>query len=65
MSDTTGSVALRYHLRTNHSVQSVEEDLYQMDRNNRPLPYKIYSSLEPLILPKSFVPSTMSALDPH
>lgn len=63
MSDNTGSIALRYHTRTNHSVQSVEENLYQMDRNNYPLPYKIYSSLEPLVLPNSFVSSTMSALD--
>ncbi len=63
MSDTTDSVALRYHTRTNHSVQSVGENLYRMDSDNRPLPYKIYSSLEPLVLPHSFVPSTMSALD--
>ena len=63
MSDTTGSVALRYHTRTNHSAQRVEENVYRMDRNNRPLPYKIYASLEPLVLPNSFVSSTMSALD--
>ncbi len=63
MSDTTGSVARRYHTRTNHSVQSVEEDSYQMDRNDRPLPYKIYSSLESLVLPNSFASSTMSALN--
>ncbi len=63
MGNSIGSVALRYHTRTNHSVQSVEQDLYQMDRNDRPLPYKIYSSLEPLVLPNSFASSTMSALD--
>ena len=63
MSDTTGSVALRYHTRTKHSVQSVRENLYRMDSNNRPLPYKIYSSLAPLALPQNFVSSTMSALD--
>ena len=63
MSDTTDSVALRYHTRTKHSVQSVESASYRMDSNNRPLPYKIYSSLEPLVLPQSFVSSTMSALD--
>ncbi len=63
MRDTTDSIALRYHTRTKHSVQSIGENLYQMDSNNRPLPYKIYSSLEPLALPQNFVSSTMSALD--
>ena len=63
MSDTTGSVALRYHTRTNHSVQSIEENTYQMDLSDRPLPYKVYSTLEPIALPNTFASSSMSALD--
>ncbi len=56
------SIARRYHERTKHSYWSVRTDRHTLDWDNRPLPFKIYETLEPLALPKDYgVP--MSALD--
>ena len=63
MADNDGSVALHYHTKTNHSVQTVHTDIYRMNPSNRPIPYKIYPSLEPLTLSSGFASSAMSALD--
>ncbi len=58
--DTT--VARKYHEQTKHSYRSVRTSHHYLDWDNRPLPFKIYETLEPIPLPKDFsVP--MSALE--
>ncbi len=52
MSNKNIDVTLDYHNATNHSPQSVNE-ASSLDPTNRPLPYKIYSSLAPIPLPMS------------
>jgi SagB-type dehydrogenase family enzyme len=56
-------IALQYHRDTNHSQQSVSRNTWRLDWSNRPLPYKIYTSLPPLPLPDISAPSPTSALD--
>lgn len=51
-----------YHNATKHSPRSVRE-VSSLDFDNFPLPYKIYSSLEPIPLPADFEPTTMPALE--
>ncbi len=54
--------ALAYHEKTNHTLQRLSQDSHTLDPSNRPLPYKIYSSLAPLPLPKDFPAHPISAL---
>ncbi len=56
-------MALRYHRETSHSVQSLRRNTWELDWFNRPIPYKIYSSLEPLPLPGDFASFPTSTLD--
>src|SRR5262249_166434 len=51
MSNNDIQLALRYHRETSHSLHSLRRNTWSLDWSNRPLPYKIYSSLEPLPLP--------------
>ncbi len=55
------AVALDYHNATKHSVQSISEKKTVLDQANRPLPYKIYSSLTPIPLPIVAVNSASNA----
>jgi SagB-type dehydrogenase family enzyme len=41
-----------YHNGTKHSLQSVRSNPHYLDWENKPLPFKIYSTLEPLPLPR-------------
>ncbi|HEV8712244.1 MAG TPA: SagB/ThcOx family dehydrogenase [Candidatus Binatia bacterium] len=41
-----------YHNGTKHSRQSVRSNPHYLDWENKPLPFKIYSTLEPLPLPR-------------
>jgi hypothetical protein len=45
-------VAWTYHNATKHSFSSIRTNPHFLDWSNRPLPFKIYSSLEPLPLPR-------------
>ena len=45
-----------YHLATNHSLESVRASRHTLDWANQPLPFKIYTSLEPLPLPRELGP---------
>ncbi len=63
MSNNDSQKALRYHRETSHSLQSLRSDTWGLDWFNRPIPYKIYSSLEPLLLPGDFASFPISALD--
>jgi SagB-type dehydrogenase family enzyme len=57
------SATWRYHDSTKHSYQSVRSSHHVLDWASQPIPYKIYSSLEPISLPSDFTPSGISALD--
>jgi SagB-type dehydrogenase family enzyme len=47
--------ALReYHAATRHSLASVQSGRHTLDWLNQPLPFKIYTSLEPIPLPLTF-----------
>ncbi len=63
MSNNDGQIALRYHRETSHSLQSLRRNTWRLDWFNRPIPYKIYSSLEPLPLPGDFASFPTPALD--
>lgn len=55
--------ALAYHKRTSHSYRSVHTSGHQLDWDNRPLPFKIYSSLPPIPLFKASSPLAATAFD--
>src|SRR6266496_3531343 len=63
MQNSDTKVALRYHSSTNHSMMSLMGDSWQLDWSNRPITYKIYTSLEPISLPTELPPSPVPALD--
>ena len=52
-----------YHDGTKHSYRSVRAGVRGLDWSNQPLPFKIYSTLEPIPLPRDFPHPTMPALD--
>jgi len=51
-----------YHNSTKHSLQSVRNDPHYLDWENQPLPFKIYSTLEPLPLSHALPPVQMPTL---
>ena len=55
--------ARRYHQRTNHSYQSVYQNSHHMDWGNQPIPFKIYTSIEPHQLPTDFPPTGMTPFE--
>ncbi|MFI5341676.1 MAG: SagB family peptide dehydrogenase [Candidatus Methylomirabilales bacterium] len=63
MSDNRNlDAAWTYHNGTKHSYQSVRSSTHSLDFSNQPLPFKIYTTLEPIALPEDFPPLTMPAL---
>ncbi len=54
--------AWTYHNGTKHSYQSVRSSTHSLDFSNQPLPFKIYTTLEPIALPEDLSPLTMPAL---
>lgn len=54
--------AWSYHNGTKHSYQSVRVSTHFLDFSNQPLPFKIYTTLEPIPLPDDFPPLRMPAL---
>src|ERR1041385_3909604 len=54
--------AWAYHNGTKHSYQSIRTNRHFLDWENQPLPFKIYSSLAPLLLPHAFSSSGVGAL---
>ncbi|MGB8648462.1 MAG: SagB/ThcOx family dehydrogenase [Anaerolineae bacterium] len=54
--------ARTYHERTKHSYRSVRAGQHDLDWSNRPLPFKIYETLEPIPWPRDFALS-MPALE--
>ena len=62
---TNGDIqaARNYHEGTKHSFLSIRSGGHVLDWSNHPLPFKIYSTLDPIPLPRDFDPLQMSALE--
>jgi SagB-type dehydrogenase family enzyme len=58
-----GAAARAYHDATRHSLASLRANTHRLEWSNQPLPFKIYTSLEPIPLPTDLAPSAGSALD--
>lgn len=54
--------AWKYHNTTKHSYASVHSNLHFLDWANQPLPFKAYTSLEPLPLPREVRQTGIAAL---
>ena len=52
-----------YHDATKHSYASLRSSRHFLDWENQPLPFEIYSNLEPIPLPQEVSPSQVPALD--
>ncbi|MBI3015501.1 MAG: SagB/ThcOx family dehydrogenase [Candidatus Tectomicrobia bacterium] len=52
-----------YHNGTKHSYESVRTGDHFLDWSNQPLPFKIYSTLDPIPLPQDFARPDMLALN--
>ena len=63
MGNNDSQMALQYHRETSHSLQSLRSNAWRLNWSNRPIPYKIYSSLEPLPLPGDFTALSTPALN--
>ena len=55
--------AWNYHNGTKHSYQSIRTNRHYLDWENQPMPFKIYSNLEPIPLPQHLSSSGMPALE--
>jgi hypothetical protein len=58
-----GATARRYHDATKHSPQSVAADRHTLDWANQPLPFKVYSTVEPIQLPIRLSPTSLPAIE--
>src|SRR2546429_5241694 len=54
--------AQAYHDATKHSFASVRANAHSLDFTNQPLPFKIYSTLEPIRLPAEVRQTEVAAL---
>ena len=52
-----------YHDGTKHSYESIRRNRHFLDWDNQPLPFKIYSNLEPIPLPRQLSSSGRKALE--
>ena len=52
-----------YHNGTKHSYQSIRTNPHYLDWENQPIPFKIYSELEPIPLPQHLSSSGVAALE--
>jgi SagB-type dehydrogenase family enzyme len=60
--NTKIEAAWRYHNNTKHSYASVHNNLHFLDWDNQPLPFKVYTSPEPLPLPREVHQTGVAAL---
>lgn len=51
-----------YHDGTKHSVRSVRDNFHFLDWPNKPLPFKIYTSLDPIELPRGVETQNIASL---
>jgi SagB-type dehydrogenase family enzyme len=54
--------ARRFHDRTAHSPASIRTDPHTLDWDNKPFPFKVYTELPALELPRAFDPVAVDAL---
>jgi SagB-type dehydrogenase family enzyme len=54
--------AWAYHNETKHSYQSIRTSPHYLDWDNQPIPFKIYSKLEPIPMPQHLSSSGTAAL---
>jgi len=52
-----------YHNGTKHSYESIRANRHYLDWDNQPIPFKIYSALEPIPLPQQISSPGMTALE--
>lgn len=52
MADVAGPVARRYHDLTTHTPESVRTSGHTLDRDNKPFPFKVYTDVPALELPR-------------
>ena len=62
MSNRNIEAAFNYHEQTKHSYQSVRTDPHYLDFPNQPIPFKTYSELEPIQLPRQWENTEITAL---
>lgn len=62
MNNRESEAAWAYHNDTKHSYQSIRANRHYLDWDNQPMPFKIYSELEPIALPQHLSSSGMAAL---
>jgi SagB-type dehydrogenase family enzyme len=63
MSNRDSAAARRYHDGTKHSVARLRAHRHYLDWEIKPLPFKIYPSIEPIPLPRELPPAPVAALD--
>src|SRR3954447_25326137 len=63
MSNADTRAAWAYHDATKHSPESVRASRHVLEWSNQPLPFKIYTTLDPIPLPRELAPSAAPALD--
>src|SRR5262245_37931624 len=51
-----------YHNGTKHSYESIRANRHYLDWDNQPIPFKIYSGLDPIPLPQQLSSPGMTAL---
>ena len=59
--------ARTFHDATTHTPQSIRTSGHTLDWDNKPFPFKVYTELPALPLPRAFDPiatDTLAALDP-
>src|SRR5688572_25379004 len=61
MSNNDLELIWNYHERTKHSYQSVRSGGHRLDWANQPTPFKVYSELEPIPLPRNWPSSNVNA----
>jgi hypothetical protein len=62
MSNSNLDLIWHYHEATKHSYQSVRSAGHYLDWANQPIPFKIYSDLEPIPLPRDWPASDVNGL---
>jgi SagB-type dehydrogenase family enzyme len=63
MTNSATEVALEYHEATKHSPISVRMSLHRLDWPNKPLPFKVYTDLPRVPLPRGFAKPTSDTLE--
>ncbi len=63
MKNRDTAAAWNYHNSTKHSYQSIRTNPHYLDWEIQPLPFKIYSDLDPIPLDQRLTPSAMPALE--